>query len=71
MWDTVACATAIFLTLFIIPIAVLANVSPNVGLQKRGTLSTLNVGLAGTGNLRGRQRRKTLSHPLRQQKCPL
>jgi hypothetical protein len=36
------------LTHFIISIAVLENT--NVGLQKRDTFSTLNVGLAGTGN---------------------
>jgi hypothetical protein len=31
-------------------IAVLENVPPDVELQKRATFSTLNVGLAGTGN---------------------
>jgi hypothetical protein len=35
---------------FIISIAVLENVPPDAGLQKRATFSTLNVGLAGTGN---------------------
>jgi hypothetical protein len=50
MWDTFACATAIFLTYFIISIAVLENVPPDAGLQKRATFSTLYVGLAGTGN---------------------
>jgi hypothetical protein len=50
MWDTFDCATAIFLTHFIISIAVLENVPPDAGLQKRATFSTLNVGLAGTGN---------------------
>jgi hypothetical protein len=50
MWDTFACATAKFLTHFIISIAVLENVPPDEGLQKRATFSTLNVGLAGTGN---------------------
>jgi hypothetical protein len=30
--------------------AVLENVPPGAGLQKRATFSTLNVGLAGTGN---------------------
>jgi hypothetical protein len=39
-----------FLTHFIISIAVLENVPPDAGLQKRATFSTLNVGLAGTGN---------------------
>jgi hypothetical protein len=38
------------LTHFIISIAVLENVPPNAGLHKRATFSTLNVGLAGTGN---------------------
>jgi hypothetical protein len=71
MWDTFACATANFSTHYIISIAVLENVSPDTGLQKRATFSTLNVGLAGTGN----QTRATcvassgtnqpLSHPLR------
>jgi hypothetical protein len=42
--------TAIFLTHFIISIAVLENLPPDAGLQKRATFSTLNVGLAGTGN---------------------
>jgi hypothetical protein len=72
MWDTFACATANCLTHFIISIAVLENVPPDAGLQKRATFSTLNVGLAGTGIepgpgsvVRGRQRRKTLCHPLR------
>jgi hypothetical protein len=37
MWVTFACATAIFLTHFIIPIAVLENVPPDAGLQKRAT----------------------------------
>jgi hypothetical protein len=50
MWDTFAWATAIFLTHFIISIAVLENVLPDAGLQKRATFSTLNIGLAGTGN---------------------
>jgi hypothetical protein len=50
MWDTFACATANLLTHFIISIAVLENESPDAGLQKRATFSTLNVGLAGTGN---------------------
>jgi hypothetical protein len=44
MWVTFACATAIFLTHFIISIAVLENVPPDAGLQK------LHVGLAGTGS---------------------
>jgi hypothetical protein len=44
------CASVIFLTHFIISIAVLENVPPDAGLQKRATFSTLNVGLAGTGN---------------------
>jgi hypothetical protein len=43
MWDTFACATAIFLTHFIISIAVLENVPPYAGLQKRATFSTLKV----------------------------
>jgi hypothetical protein len=42
--------TAKNLTHFIISIAVLENVPPDAGLQKRATFSTLNVGLAGTGN---------------------
>jgi hypothetical protein len=50
MWDTFACATAICLTQFLISIAVLENVPPEAGLQKRATFSILNVGLAGTGN---------------------
>jgi hypothetical protein len=50
MWDTFACATANLLTYFIISIAVLENVPPDTGLQKRATFSTLKVGLAGTGN---------------------
>jgi hypothetical protein len=53
MWDTFACASANILTHFIISIAVLENVPPEAGLQKRATLSTLNVGLAGTGNQTG------------------
>jgi hypothetical protein len=48
--NTFACATAILLTLFIISIAMLENVHPDAGLQKRATFSTLNVGLAGIGN---------------------
>jgi hypothetical protein len=51
MWDTFACATAKFLTHFIISISVLENVPPDPGLKKRATFSTLNVGLAGMGNL--------------------
>jgi hypothetical protein len=43
-------ATANFLTHYIISIAVLENVPPDTELQKRATFSTLNVGLAGTGN---------------------
>jgi hypothetical protein len=50
MWDTFTCATAKNLTHFIISIAVLENVLLDAGLQKRDTFSTLNVGLAGTGN---------------------
>jgi hypothetical protein len=38
-------ATAKFLSHFIISIAVLENVPPDAGLQKRATFSTLNVGL--------------------------
>jgi hypothetical protein len=38
MWVTFACATAIFLAHFIISIAVLENVPPDAGLQKRATL---------------------------------
>jgi hypothetical protein len=45
MWDTFACATANVLTHFIISIAVLENVPPDAGLQKRVTFSTLNVGI--------------------------
>jgi hypothetical protein len=48
--DTFGCATANLLTHFIIAIAVLENVPPDAGLQKIATFSTLNVGLAGTGN---------------------
>jgi hypothetical protein len=50
MWDTFSCTTANVLTHFIISIAVLDNVPPDAGLQKRATFSTLNVGLARTGN---------------------
>jgi hypothetical protein len=50
MWDTFTCATANFSTYFIISIKVLENVPPDAGLQKRDTFSTLNVGLARTGN---------------------
>jgi hypothetical protein len=39
-----------FITHFIISIAVLENVPPDAGLQKRATFSTLNVGLAETRN---------------------
>jgi hypothetical protein len=42
-----------FLTHLIISIAVLENVPPDAGLHKRTTFSTLNIGLAGTGNLPG------------------
>jgi hypothetical protein len=38
------------LTHFIITIAVLENVPPDAGLQKKTTFSTLNIGLAGIGN---------------------
>jgi hypothetical protein len=45
------CATVNFLIYFIISIAVLENMPHDAGLQKRATgFSTLNVGLAGTGN---------------------
>jgi hypothetical protein len=37
MWVTFTCATAMFLTQFIISIAVLENVPPGAGLQKRAT----------------------------------
>jgi hypothetical protein len=37
MWVTYACATANFLTHFIISIAVLENVPPDAGLQKNAT----------------------------------
>jgi uncharacterized membrane protein YagU involved in acid resistance len=37
MWDTFACATAIFLTHFIISIVVLENVPPDAGIHKRAT----------------------------------
>jgi hypothetical protein len=37
MWDTFACSSAKKLTLFIISIAVLENVPPDAGLQKRAT----------------------------------
>jgi hypothetical protein len=37
MWVTFACATAKFLTHFTISIAVLENVPPDAGLQKRAT----------------------------------
>jgi hypothetical protein len=43
-------ATANFLTHFIISIAVLENVPAEAGLQKKANFSTLNVGLARTGN---------------------
>jgi hypothetical protein len=45
MWDTFA-----IITHFIISIAVLENVPPDVGFQKRDTFSTINVGLSGTRN---------------------
>jgi hypothetical protein len=66
--DTFACATAIFLTHFIISIAVLENVPPDAGLQKGATFFTLNLGLAqesNLGHLRGKQQHYPLSHPLR------
>jgi hypothetical protein len=50
MWDTFDCATAKNFTHFIIGIAVLENMPPDAGLQKRANFSTLNVGLAETGN---------------------
>jgi hypothetical protein len=50
MWDTFACATVNYLTHFIFSIAVLENVPPDEGVKKRTTFSTLNIGLAGTGN---------------------
>jgi hypothetical protein len=50
LWDAFTCAKANFLTHFIISIAVLENVPPGAGLQKRANFSTLNVGLPGTGN---------------------
>jgi hypothetical protein len=37
IWVTFACATAIFLTHFIISNAVLENVPPDAGLQKRAS----------------------------------
>jgi uncharacterized membrane protein YagU involved in acid resistance len=37
MWVTFACATANFLTHFIISIPVLENMPPDAGLQKRAT----------------------------------
>jgi hypothetical protein len=49
MWDTFACASAKKLTLFIISIALLKNVPPDAGLQKRATISNLNIGLDGPG----------------------
>jgi hypothetical protein len=50
MRDTFACAIAKNVKHFIISIAVLENVPPDAGLQKRATFSTLNVGLVGTEN---------------------
>jgi hypothetical protein len=50
MWDTFACASAIFLSHFIISIAVLENVPPDAGLHIRATFSTLNVGLSQREN---------------------
>jgi hypothetical protein len=50
MCDTFACASNIFVTHFIILIAVLENVPPDAGLQKRATFSTLNKGLVSTVN---------------------
>jgi hypothetical protein len=50
MWDTFACLLQKKLTHFIISIAVLENVPPGAGLQKKSTFSTPNVGLSGTGN---------------------
>jgi hypothetical protein len=40
IWDTFACANANFLTHFIISIAVLENVPPDAGLQKRDTCTS-------------------------------
>jgi uncharacterized membrane protein YagU involved in acid resistance len=39
MWETFACATAIFLTYFTISFAVLENVPLDAGLKKRATFS--------------------------------
>jgi uncharacterized membrane protein YagU involved in acid resistance len=50
MWDTFACATAIYLTHVIVSIAVLENVPLDAGLKKRENISDLNVGLAWNGN---------------------
>jgi hypothetical protein len=50
MWNTFACATANILAHIIISVAVVENVPYDAGLQKRATFSTLNVGMAGTGN---------------------
>jgi uncharacterized membrane protein YagU involved in acid resistance len=60
MWDTFACATAIFLTHFIISIAILENVAPDAGLQKRAIFSTQNIGLAP-----GRDRHSDTQMPLK------
>jgi hypothetical protein len=49
MWDTFACATAKFLTHFIISIAVLENV-PLSRVTEKSHFSTLIVGLTGTGS---------------------
>jgi hypothetical protein len=47
MWNTFACAAVIFFNPFYnLSIAVLENVPPDAGLQKRAAFSTLNVGLA-------------------------
>jgi hypothetical protein len=47
MWDTFACANAKILTHFIISIAVLENVPPDAGLQKRAPFTTQGQARAG------------------------
>jgi hypothetical protein len=49
MWDTFTCASAKFVTHFLISIAVLENVPSDAGLQKRATSSTLKEGLSVPG----------------------
>jgi hypothetical protein len=70
MWVTFACATtAIFLTRFIISIAVLEKVPLTKGYRKEPLFHTKRRSIpdweSNPGHLLGRQRHYTLSHPLR------